>query len=232
MKAAVQQPYFFPYSVYYQLVSEVDEFIFFDDVNFIKRGYINRNTIPTVQSEYRFTVPLVGASQNKLINEVQVNQDQFQKWRSKFLQTFKQNHRQGPYFREVERLVNSVLDTVNKNATIADLAIESVIQTSEYLGLKTKFNRSSDINYFKDGSAVEKIKSLCRQRGVEDYINLPGGRGLYSQEDFTDVNVRLSYIEPSNIYFKYNDEKLSGYSILALLAYRSPEEIRFQKEKL
>ncbi len=74
MKVAVMQPYFFAYSGYWQLINAVDVFVIYDDVNFIKKGYINRNNILLNNKPYRITLELLGASQNKLINEIYVVQ--------------------------------------------------------------------------------------------------------------------------------------------------------------
>ena len=70
MTFAVMQPYLFPYLGYYQLVHEVDKFVFYDDVTYIKRGYINRNSILSNNKAQRFTIPVPGMSQNILINKL------------------------------------------------------------------------------------------------------------------------------------------------------------------
>ena len=75
MKVGIMQPYFFPYIGYWQLMDVVDVYVVYDDVNYINRGWINRNKILiNGQPEY-FRLPLLGASQNKLINEINVNHD-------------------------------------------------------------------------------------------------------------------------------------------------------------
>ena len=75
MKLAIMQPYLFPYIGYWQLISAVDKFIIFDDVNYINKGYINRNNILVNNKSYQFTLDLIGASQNKLINEILIGKN-------------------------------------------------------------------------------------------------------------------------------------------------------------
>ena len=70
MKIGIMQPYFFPYIGYWQLINAVDKFVIYDDVNFIMRGYINRNAILINGQAYKFSIPLEKPSQNKLINEI------------------------------------------------------------------------------------------------------------------------------------------------------------------
>ena len=72
MKISIMQPYFLPYISYWQLIYAVDLFIIFDDVNFIKKGFINRNTILVKGKPHRFSLELNQSSQNKKINEIDV----------------------------------------------------------------------------------------------------------------------------------------------------------------
>ena len=85
MKLAIMQPYFFPYIGYFQLINAVDKFVFYDDVNFIKGGWINRNRI-LVNGEIKFfTVPITGVSSFKKTKETRIKRDQFFQWKKKCL---------------------------------------------------------------------------------------------------------------------------------------------------
>ena len=72
MRIAIMQPYFMPYIGYFQLINAVDKFIIYDDVNFIKKGWINRNNILANKSKMMFTIPLKKASQNELIKNINI----------------------------------------------------------------------------------------------------------------------------------------------------------------
>lgn len=225
MAIAIQQPYFFPYSVYFRLVNQVDTFVFFDDVNFVIKGFIHRNTIPTKSGNVKFTVPLQKASQNKLINEINVHPERFKKWRSDFLQTFYENHKEGPYYDQVDELIKEV--TIwSPELGIAELACRSVKKTAEYLGITTRFKKSSELDYEKDKGAVEKILSICDLAGETQYYNLPGGKKLYDDEDFENDTLELNFIPEKSMSFKCYGKLFDGYSIIASMVYKSPEEIK------
>ena len=128
MKIAVMQPYLFPYLGYFQLAASVDRFVFFDDVNFIKKGYIHRNSIVVNGELNRFSIPLKKASQNDLIKDVWVA-DTFEDWKVKFIKTLEINYSKAPYFSEVMDLLKKVL----KNDNLSELALESVRSVFEYL---------------------------------------------------------------------------------------------------
>ncbi|MDA3872330.1 MAG: WbqC family protein, partial [Candidatus Marinimicrobia bacterium] len=87
MKLAIMQPYFFPYIGYFQLINAVDKFVVYDDVNFIKRGWINRNYININNKKVLFTLPVKDKSQNKLINQHSYNFDDI--WKNNFFKTLK-----------------------------------------------------------------------------------------------------------------------------------------------
>ncbi|MDR6194877.1 WbqC family protein [Siphonobacter sp. SORGH_AS_0500] len=99
MTLAIMQPYLFPYIGYFQLLNAVDKFVIYDDVAFINRGWINRNSILNNGKAQLFTVPLKEASQNKLIHEISIDTDQ--KWRDKLLKTIQQNYKKAPHFAAV-----------------------------------------------------------------------------------------------------------------------------------
>lgn len=119
MKLAVMQPYIFPYIGYFQLVSVVDKFVFYDDVNFINRGWINRNRILINSSANYFTVSLNKASQNMLINEVQVLNGSLS-----LVKTMEMAYKRAPYFNEIMPLIHQIF--VTEYNLISDMAIDSV----------------------------------------------------------------------------------------------------------
>ena len=95
MKIAIMQPYIFLYIGYFQLIDAVDKLVFYDDVNFIIKGWINRHNILVNGRKSMFTIPLNKVSRSKLINEVDVC-DSFD-WRTKMLKTFHCNYSKAPF---------------------------------------------------------------------------------------------------------------------------------------
>mgnify|MGYP000509733556 CR=1 FL=1 len=104
MKLAVMQPYLFPYIGYWQLINAVDYFVIYDDVNFIKKSFINRNSVLVNNESKLITLELFGASQNKQINEIEVGNN-FEK----VLKTIELNYKRAPYFESAFPVFNKVL---------------------------------------------------------------------------------------------------------------------------
>ena len=131
MRIALMQPYFFPYIGYFQLLAETDKFIFYDDVNFIKNGWINRNRLLRNGEPAFFTVPLANASSFAKINEVKV--DDKQPWRTKLQQTLLHAYKRAPHYEAVSALFAGVLDT--PESSVAAIAKSSVCAIARYLNL-------------------------------------------------------------------------------------------------
>ncbi len=110
MIVAIMQPYLFPYIGYWQLIKAVDTFVIFDDVNYINKGYINRNSILISGKSQKFTLELVSASQNKLINEIEVGNNS-----KKLLKTIEMAYKKAPYFYDVFLMIEDILNNKEKN---------------------------------------------------------------------------------------------------------------------
>src|SRR5436190_18446705 len=119
MKIAIMQPYIFPYIGYFQLIHAVDIFVFYDDVHFINKGWINRNRLLVNGKEFLFTVPCRDASQNRLIMEVEVMDDP--KFTKRLLSTVQMGYGKAPYFTGVYPLIESVVADMSGMA-ISELA--------------------------------------------------------------------------------------------------------------
>jgi hypothetical protein len=230
MKIAVMQPYLFPYIGYFQLINAVDKFVFYDDVNFIKRGWINRNRILVNNNDYMFTVPLNKISQNYTIGETNINLERFESWSDKFHQTVRQNYKKAPYFNEVSELINKVLNT--KCTSISELAIASIVVVSKYLELKTVFYSSSNRFKNKDLERQDRLLDICKKENAKHYINALGGEELYNKESFKAKGIELSFIKTLPIEYKqFSNEFIPWLSIIDVLMFNSVENIKVMLDK-
>ena len=185
MKVAIMQPYFMPYLGYFQLVNAVDTFLFFDQVHFIKKGWINRNEavrkLQNVQY-FLFTIPLVNVSQNKLIKDTFIDENAYPQWKTKFLKTIIQAYKNAPYLDTIFSLLETILN--NKTERISELAMYSVQQTFELLSIKKEFKTASTIVSTLPSGKVEKILYLCKQLNAFEYINPIKGQTLIKKKNF------------------------------------------------
>ncbi|WP_159818012.1 WbqC family protein [Colwellia sp. 20A7] len=219
MSFAVMQPYLFPYLGYYQLVNAVDKFVFYDDVTFIKGGYINRNNILSNGKAQRFTIPVPGMSSNTLINELS-----FDKNIKKILKTIEQSYKKAPYFEHVFPLIESVLN--NENRRVDHLCAKSISVVFDYLGINKDFYYSSELEYNRDLSAADKLIAMADILKSSDYINSPGGKSLYNKEYFAKKEISLSFIEIEKYEYSQNTgEFIPHLSMIDVLMWNSKSAI-------
>jgi len=191
------QPYFFPYLGYYQLANYVDLFVVFDDVNFINRGWINRNNILLSGQPHLITIPLNKASQNKLINEIEVSQDF--NWKSKLRKKIDMCYSKSNNKQSGSEILEEAITCSNKISEISERSLSSIF---EYCGIRKKIIKSSEISYDKNLKAQDKILDICCKIGCTEYVNLPGGKNLYENKKFLEKGITLSFITKNSVRYK------------------------------
>ncbi len=219
MRIAIMQPYFLPYLGYFQLMASVDKFILLDDVNYINRGWINRNRI-LIQGEPRWlTLPLVGASQNRLIRDILIADDD--RWRHKALRSIEASYRNASQFDQVFPWVTKLLESKTRN--LSQFLCESLTDLAKQLELSVQIESTS--SRYPNGDLVgeARILDICRQEGAAGYVNLPGGRALYHGERFQQAGIDLRFVDSQfeNLTLQYDPAAGPTLSILDL-AMRNP----------
>ena len=141
MKLGIMQPYFFPYIGYWQLINCVDEFVIYDDVNYIKKGWINRNRILFNGEPKQINLKIKNASQNKLIKDTRLAQTT--KDSQELLLLLKQSYRKAPYFDSVYGMLEQLL--INEYSVLSECLSFILKEVCAYLGIKTKRILSSEI---------------------------------------------------------------------------------------
>jgi WbqC-like protein family len=193
MKLAIMQPYLFPYLGYWQLMAAVDMFVILDDVNYINRGWINRNRVAVNGKPTWMTVPLVGASQNRLISEIDIVRDNG--WKNKMERMIVESYAQAPEARTALPLFNRWLEGASGN--LSRSLYESIKDVAVYLGITTTIIPSSSV-YPKNGlKGQHRILDICQREGAITYVNPPGGRDMYDTVLFRRAGIELLFLEPN-----------------------------------
>lgn len=185
------QPYFVPYIGYFQLMASADKFVLLDDVNYINRGWINRNRIAVGGEPAWLTLPLVKASQNRLINEIEIADDPV--WRKKMTRTVVLNYGRAPFANEILALFSTMLE--DARGSLSAFLFRHLDQLARYLNLKTRIEPSSAIYPKENLTGQERILDICRREGATSYVNLPGGRDLYDPQIFASAGVELLFLQ-------------------------------------
>lgn len=219
MKVAIMQPYVFPYLGYIQLVNYVDSFILYDDANYIKGGYINRNNILYNGISKRFTLPVVAASPNKKISELSFTNDLH-----KPLEFIRHAYSRAPNFSSIFNLVENVLTTQEKSITsVCENAVNSIFA---YLDLEVTVLRSSNLPYDRTLSAADKVIAISKTLGAAIYVNSAGGMDLYDRQYFSDNCCELSFLKMKD--FRYHQGRngfVANLSIIDILMWCEKRDV-------
>lgn len=218
------QPYVFPYIGYFQLINSVDTFIFYDDVHFIKRGWVNRNKIYLNNNDFLISFPCLKASQNKFIKDIEI--DINSKDYSKILNLISQAYKKAPFYEDVFPLINSVFESNSKS--ISDFASISIKIISEYLGLETIFLYSSISFQESTGQdKADRLIDITKKLNSDHYINAIGGNKIYSKEYFKSKEISLNFIEGySEPYQQYDGDFIPNLSIIDVVMFNEPTKVR------
>lgn len=225
MKVAIMQPYFFPYIGYFQLIQAVDVFVFYDDVNFIKGGWIHRNRLLLNKTPHFISLPLIKQSSFLRIDEIELNIIKLTDWKKKLFKSLQINYANAPYFDETIKIVEYVL--ASKTNKISDLASLSVQSVMNYLEIEKKyFNSSQAFSNTKSLGKADRLIKISKEVNCTQYVNMMGGRFLYDKNYFKSNNVQLNFLNPQLVeYSQFGDSFHPGLSIIDVLMFNSKEEI-------
>ncbi len=219
---AIMQPYIFPYIGYFQLINAVDKFVLFDDVNFIKRGWINRNNLLVNGKIHLFTIPLKEASQNKLINEIELSSEI--KWKNNFLKTVEQNYKNAPQFEVIYNMIREIINCEEVKLNL--YLLNSINKIANYLSLKTNIVASSSIYNNKHIKGAERIVDVCGQEKATTYINPIGGMDIYSKDFFVERNIKLQFLKSKSVtYHQFKNDFIPWLSIIDVMMFNDKKEI-------
>ncbi|MBT4836607.1 MAG: WbqC family protein [Methylococcales bacterium] len=220
MKLAIMQPYFFPYIGYWQLINAVDTFIIYDDVTYIKSGFINRNSILINNQSNKINIKILGASSYKQINQLKkVTND------PKPLKTIRMAYSKAPYFEVIFPIIEKIINHPENN--LAKYLGYSIDVISNFLKINSKLIYSSDIKKSNDLKSQEKILNICSNLGATNYINSIGGRALYCKEQFHQKNITLHFLQTKLInYRQFDNEFVANLSMIDVMMFNKVEDIR------
>jgi hypothetical protein len=226
MKIGIMQPYFLPYIGYWQLIKAVDKYVVYDDVQYIKGGWINRNRMLLDGKDFMFNLLLSKASPNKLINEIEVLSDQ-----TKLLRTIESAYKKATQYDIVFPLMKSIVEYEDKN--LAKYVGNSIMKIAGYMDVNAEIIYSSDIREKNCNlKAQEKILHICKLLSATEYINTVSGKDLYCREDFRKKGIDLKFLCTESVRYKqFNNEFVPFMSVLDVMMFNSAEEIKIMLDK-
>ena len=224
MKLAIMQPYFLPYIGYFQLLNAVDEFVVYDNIEFTKRGWIQRNRILVNGSASMFSLPLKKASDYLDIRERQLS-NSFSRERVSILRRIESAYSKSPYFVSVIPVIEQCFNYENLN--LFKFIYNSLLVVCKYLSIATEIRISSELASDHDLKGQDRVISICQGLLADHYINAINGRVLYRKEAFAEKGIQLSFIKSEPIvYPQFDNEFVPSLSIIDVMMFNRVGKIQ------
>lgn len=224
------QPYLFPYIGYFQLINWADVFVLYNDAQFIKGGWINRNNILVNNQKHLFNFSLEKSSTFSKINEREFDTKKFEFEKKKFLKTISLSYSKAPFYTSIYHLLESTLNSFTKN--LSESIYISHKNICDHLQINTTFIPSENLQYNRNESAEKKVIAMCKELQGSYYTNPIGGIELYSKEVFNSQGLQLSFLKTKPIEYKqFNNTFFPWLSIIDILMFNSIDEIKTMLEQ-
>jgi hypothetical protein len=226
MNVVILQPSYIPWRGYFHQISKADLFIFYDDVQYDKHGWRNRNQIKTAQGKQWITIPVHsgGATEGLLIKDAKI--DWSKPWAANHWKALTFAYAKAPYFRQYASLLEPFYQ--RHDDLLADFTIDLTIALARELGIsQTKFMRSSEIPGI-DGQKTDRLIQILTKVGTTHYISGPSARDYIEQDKFEAAGITLEYIvygypEYPQLYPPFDPQ----VSIVDLLFMTGPDSLKY-----
>lgn len=232
MKLAIMQPYFFPYIGYFQIMKMVDQWVIFDNVQFVNKGWVNRNRIlhPDIQKEWQYiTIPL--ANKNRFSNINAIEMHPIKDWQDELLGKLTVYRKKAPFYKQTVQLVTECLEFDSSNLSM--FLGHSLKKIAGVLGIDTPIHFIEDLGISVDsvthpGQWAVKISAGLK---AQEYINPPAGYKIFKEDEFVDHGIKLSYLKSKlTPYNQCVPEFIPGLSIIDIMMWNDMEKIQTMLE--
>ena len=218
------QPYIFPYIGYFQLMYVADVFVVYDNIEYTKKGWINRNRILANDKDEYLTLPLKKGSDFVQVRD-RFLADTWKDERKKLLNKISVCYKKAPCYPTTFSLIENVLMFEDDN--LFNFIFNSLKAVKEYLDLSAQLVVSSSINIDHTLKSESKVLAICKALGATQYINPIGGVELYNKEVFKNEGLELSFLKANNItYPQFQNEFVPFLSVVDVLMFNDKETIQ------
>lgn len=224
MKVGIMQPYFFPYIGYFQLMNAVDKFVVYDNIEYTKKGWINRNRILSGNTDTYITLPLKKDSDYCYVIQRSLS-DGWQTERNKLLNKINETYRKAP----CRHLVYPVLEhcLLYEDQNLFQFLLHSLEAIKEYLGISTTIIVSSTLDIDHNLKSEEKVIAICQTCNATSYYNPIGGLELYDSIRFQQSGIELKFLKTNNIsYQQFKNDFIPMLSIIDVMMFNDKEQIK------
>lgn len=224
-KIAILQSNYIPWKGYFDLINMVDEFIIFDQVQYTKNDWRNRNQIKTKQGIQWLTIPVRHKESDQKIVDTKVSD---LKWNTKHWRTIQQSYSKAPYFKEYKDIFEEFYLN-NTEEYLSQINFQLIKIINQILGIKTVIKWSSDFDLVE--GQTEKLLGICKQAGADIYLSGPAAKDYFDEKLADQEGIQVEWMDYSG-YPEYNqlhEPFEHGVTILDLIFNEGPNATKYIK---
>jgi transcriptional regulator NrdR family protein len=221
-KVAIMQPYFLPYIGYFQLINAVDLFVLYDNIEYIKGSWINRNRICVEGHAKYITIPLERASDYSAVCTRSIA-NSFN--RTKMISQISAAYKKAPHYKTIMPSVEKII--LFESQSLFDYIHHSIIQMNNILEIDTEIVVSSTMPIDHSLKAEKKVIALCKELKAEEYYNPIGGMRLYDTAEFQNNGLVLKFLKSEIKPYEQSGKCfIPSLSIIDIMMNNSKDHIR------
>ena len=218
----IMQPYFLPYLGYFHLIEAVDVFVIYDDIQYTKKGWINRNRLLFNKNIEYVTLPLTRASDFLSVKERMISPVWIQK-KNKYLRKIEESYRKRKNFNKGMDLCEEIFNFDDLN--LFNYIYHSLKKICKELGISTEIIKSSSLGSLNSARGKEKVIAICNNISGKKYLNAIGGINLYRKDDFNSAGIDLKFVKSYHSpYQQHTKDFIPGLSIIDIIFSISEKE--------
>jgi hypothetical protein len=224
-KIAILQSNYIPWKGYFDLINMVDEFILYDDMQYTKNDWRNRNKIQTKQGVQWLTIPVSQESLEQKIIDTKVTD---KKWNVKHWRTLSQCYAKAPYFKEYKAVFEDFFLSCDE-VYLSKINFELINIINHILGIKTTIRLSSEFDMIEGQTA--KLLDICKQTGANTYLSGPAAKGYFDEDLARRMGINVEWMDYSDYseYKQLHQPFVHGVTILDLIFNEGPNATKFMK---
>lgn len=222
----IDQSNYIPWKGYFDMINMVDEFMLYDDMQYTRRDWRNRNKIKTPQGLYWLTIPV--KVKGKFFQKIKDTYISDSKWAQEHWKVINYNYSRAPYFGAYKKIFEK-LYLGSKTTRLSEINSGFIEAICKLLGIKTKITSSSDYNVIE--GKTERLVDLCQQAKATEYLSGPSARDYIRSDLFKKAGIKLTYMDYSGYpeYPQFYPPFEHGVSILDLIFHTGPDATKYMK---
>lgn len=219
MIIAIMQPYFFPYIGYWQLIHAADRFILFDDAQYMRHGWINRNRILKPGGGWQYIViPLQKHDARESIKNIKAQPGE--KWKELIVRQLAHYRKKAEYFEETSAIVTEILESESEQSiTAINLAIIKRLCAALDIDTEIAVSSRQNFDYSRVTDPGEWALRMAEEMGASEYINPASGAELFDPKKFLASNIKLSFLKTKEINYPQYGGFESSLSIIDVMMF-------------